>query len=229
MKKKTIAIIIGGVLFISSLAYIGYKKYQVDNVSKSNVATQISPKNEAKSDKENTVENNNNETSDSYYSLPEGFVTSVKTKEQVGDKNFYQANYIPRDGKFSDEDLLNAKRVVENFMQGIMNFDKSNPLKYRDMVGKYLTPEALGNFDLESQGIKADAGKYPYKKSIVNKIYSDCEDNSNNNYLEFTSYVKKDNIDNYDQKVDNDLSPTYIFKLLKIDGKWKITENYMKN
>lgn len=44
MKKKTIAIIIGGVLFISSLAYIGYKKYQVDNVSKSNVATQISPK-----------------------------------------------------------------------------------------------------------------------------------------------------------------------------------------
>ena len=182
MKKKTIAIIIGGVLFISSLAYIGYKKYQVDNVSKSNVATQISPKNEAKSDKENTVENNNNETSDSYYSLPEGFVTSVKTKEQVGDKNFYQANYIPRDGKFSDEDLLNAKRVVENFMQGIMNFDKSNPLKYRDMVGKYLTPEALGNFDLESQGIKADAGKYPYKKSIVNKIYSDCEDNSNNNY-----------------------------------------------
>lgn len=164
MKKKTIAIIIGGVLFISSLAYIGYKKYQVDNVSKSNVATQISPKNEAKSDKENTVENNNNETSDSYYSLPEGFVTSVKTKEQVGDKNFYQANYIPRDGKFSDEDLLNAKRVVENFMQGIMNFDKSNPLKYRDMVGKYLTPEALGNFDLESQGIKADAGKYPYKK-----------------------------------------------------------------
>ena len=92
MKKKTIVIIIGVVLFVSSLAYIGYKKYQVDNVSKSNVATQISPKNEAKSDKENTVENNNNETSDSYYSLPEGFVTSVKTKEQVGDKNFYQAN-----------------------------------------------------------------------------------------------------------------------------------------
>jgi len=129
MKKKTIAIIFGGVLFISSLAYIGYKKYQVDNVSKSNVATQISPKNEAKSDKENTVENNNKETSDSYYSLPEGFVTSIKTKEQVGDKDFYQANYIDEgNGKYTDEDMIQAKRVVENFMQGIMDFDKSNQI-----------------------------------------------------------------------------------------------------
>lgn len=230
MKKKTIAIIIGGILFISSLAYIGYKKYQADNVSKSNVATQISPKNEAKSDKENTVENNKNETSDSYYSLPEGFVTSIKTKEQVGDKDFYQANYIDEgNGKYTDEDMIQAKRVVENFMQGIMDFDKSNPLKYRNMVEKYLSPEALENFKLESQGIKADAGKYPYKQSIVQSIYSDGESHKDNNYLEFNSYVILDNIDNYDQKVDNNMSPYYNFKLLKIDGKWKITEYYMKN
>ena len=125
--------------------------------------------------------------------------------------------------------MIHAKRVVENFMQGIMDFDKSNPLKYRNMVEKYLSPEALENFKLESQGIKADAGKYPYKQSIVQSIYSDGESHKDNNYLEFNSYVILDNIDNYDQKVDNNMSPYYNFKLLKIDGKWKITEYYMKN
>ena len=63
-----------------------------------------------KSEKKEEVKQND------YYGLPEGFVTSIKNKDQLKEgQDFYQVNFINKESNYDVEEVLKAKRVVENY------------------------------------------------------------------------------------------------------------------
>ncbi|AMN30803.1 TPA: hypothetical protein ACF2DD_002949 [Clostridium perfringens] len=227
MKKKTIAIIVGCVVFFSALGYIGYKKYQADKIQKANVESKL----ETESNNISSNESNKGEVKeDEYYGLPNGFVTSIKTKDQLRDgEDFYQANYINKDSNYDIEEVLKAKRVVENFIQALLSFNRENPTEYSNVAMQYMDKQLQENFKYELEDLKKTSGMNPYKLSKPTDVYSSEQMNTrNNDYLEFKTYVVLDNYDNRDQNIGNDMSPYYRVKLLPIDGEWKIVEYQME-
>lgn len=225
MKKKTIALILTGVLAIGSFSFIMYKKYKVDN--KPNVqASKIESTTE-----ESKTENKKEEVKqDDYYGLHEGFVTSIKTKDQLKEgEEFYQANYINKESNYDVEEVLKAKRVVENFIQALLSFNRENPTEYSSIAMQYMDKPLQENFKHELEDIKKTAGLNPYNLSKPKKVYSNEEEgNLDTDYLEFTTDVVLENFDNRNQPIGTDLSPEYRIKLLPIDGKWKIIEYHME-
>lgn len=227
MKKKTIAIIVGCVVFFSALGYIGYKKYQADKIQKANVESKL----ERESNNISPNESNKEEVKeDEYYGLPDGFVTSIKTKEQLKDgENFRQANFILKESNYDVEEVLKAKRVVENFIQALLSFNRENPTEYSSIAMQYMDKPLQENFKYELEDLKKTAGMNPYKLSKPLRVYSnEVYGNLKNDYLEFKTYVVLDNYDNRDQNIGNDMSPYYRVKLLPIDGEWKIVEYQME-
>ncbi|HBC2034663.1 TPA: hypothetical protein I9Z65_002915 [Clostridium perfringens] len=225
MKKKTIALILTGVLAIGSFSFIMYKKYKVDN--KPNV--QVS-KIESTTE-ENKTENQKEEVKqDDYYGLPEGFVTSIKTKDQLKEgEEFYQANYIKKESNYDVEEVLKAKRVVENFIQALLSFNRENPTEYSNIAMQYMDKPLQENFKHELEDIKKTAGLNPYNLSKPVKVYSAEQLQSlKTDYLEFKTYVVLENFDNRNQPVGRDMTSDYRVKLLPIDGKWKIIEYHME-
>lgn len=225
MKKKTIAIILTGVLAIGSFSFIMYKKYKVDN--KPNV--QVS-KIEGTTEETKTENQKEEVKEDDYYGLPEGFVTSIKTKDQLKEgEEFYQANYINKESNYDVEEVLKAKRVVENFIQALLSFNRENPIEYSNIAMQYMDKPLQENFKYELEDIKKTAGLNPYNLSKPKKVYSNEEEgNLDTDYLEFTTYVVLENFDNRNQPVGRDMTPYYRVKLLPIDGKWKIIEYHME-
>ncbi len=225
MKKKTIALILTGVLAIGSFSFIMYKKYKVDN--KPNVqASKIEDTTE-----EAKTENQKEEVKqDDYYGLPEGFVTSIKTKDQLKEgEEFYQANYIKKESNYDVEEVLKAKRVVENFIQALLSFNRENPTEYSNIAMQYMDTPLQENFKYELEDIKKTAGLNPYKLSKPTYIYSSEQLKSlKTDYLEFVTRVELENYDNRNQPVGRDMTPDYRVKLLPIDGKWKIIEYHME-
>lgn len=225
MKKKTIALILTGVLAIGSFSFIMYKKYKVDN--KPNVqASKIEGTTE-----EAKTENKKEEVKeDDYYGLPEGFVTSIKTKDQLKEgEEFYQANYIKKESNYDVEEVLKAKRVVENFIQALLSFNRENPTEYSNIAMQYMDTPLQENFKYELEDIKKTAGLNPYNLSKPVKVYSAEQLQSlKTDYLEFKTYVVLENFDNRNQPVGRDMTPYYRVKLLPIDGKWKIIEYHME-
>ncbi|EGT0000213.1 hypothetical protein I9Y31_002506 [Clostridium perfringens] len=225
MKKKTIAIILTGVLAIGSFSFIMYKKYKVDN--KPNVqASKIEGTTE-----EAKTENKKEEVKeDDYYGLPEGFVTSIKTKEQLKEgEEFYQANFINKESNYDVEEVLKGKRVVENFIQALLSFNRENPTEYSNIAMQYMDKPLQENFKYELEDIKKTAGLNPYNLSKPIKVYSSEEyGNLNTDYLEFITRLKLENYDNRNQPVGRNMTPDYRVKLLPIEGKWKIIEYHME-
>ena len=225
MKKKTIALILTGVLAIGSFSFIMYKKYKVDN--KPNVqASKIESTTE-----ENKTENQKEEVKeDDYYGLPEGFVTSIKTKEQLKEgEEFYQANFINKESNYDVEEVLKGKRVVENFIQALLSFNRENPTEYSSIAMQYMDKPLKENFKHELEDIKKTAGLNPYNLSKPTYVYSsEQEGNLKTDYLEFVTRVELENYDNRNQPVGRDMTPDYRVKLLPIDGKWKIIEYHME-
>ena len=225
MKKKTIALILTGVLAIGSFSFIMYKKYKVDN--KPNVqASKIEGTTE-----EAKTENKKEEIKeDDYYGLPEGFVTSIKTKEQLKEnEEFYQANFINKESNYDVEEVLKGKRVVENFIQALLSFNRENPTEYSNIAMQYMDTPLQENFKYELEDIKKTAGLNPYNLSKPIKVYSSEEyGNLNTDYLEFITRLKLENYDNRNQPVGRNMTPDYRVKLLPIEGKWKIIEYHME-
>ncbi|MDU7069357.1 MAG: hypothetical protein E6343_15485, partial [Clostridium perfringens] len=225
MKKKTIALILTGVLAIGSFSFIMYKKYKVDN--KPNVqASKIESTTE-----ETKTENQKEEVKeDDYYGLPEGFVTSIKTKDQLKEnEEFYQANFINKESNYDVEEVLKGKRVVENFIQALLSFNRENPTEYSNIAMQYMDTPLQENFKYELEDIKKTAGLNPYNLSKPIKVYSSEEyGNLNTDYLEFITRLKLENYDNRNQPVGRNMTPDYRVKLLPIEGKWKIIEYHME-
>ena len=194
MSKKTIALILTGVLAVGSFSFIMYKKHTVENTPQVE-ATKIENNNE----QVKTEEKKEEVKQDDYYGLPEGFVTSIKTKDQLKEgEEFYQANYINKESNYDVEEVLKAKRVVENF--------------------KY-----------ELEDLKRTAGLNPYNLSKPIKVYSsEQEGNLDTDYLEFITRIKLENYDNRNQPIGYNMTPDYRVKLLPIDGEWKIIEYHME-
>lgn len=225
MKKKTIALILTGVLAIGSFSFIMYKKYKVDN--KPNVqASKI----EGTTEEAKTANKKEEVKEDDYYGLPEGFVTSVKTKDQLKEgEDFKQANYINKESNYDVEEVLKAKRVVENFIQALLSFNRENPTEYSNVAMQYMDTPLQENFKYELEDIKKTAGLNPYNLSKPIKVYSSEEyGNLKTDYLEFKTYVVLENFDNRNQPVGRDMTPYYRVKLLPIDGKWKVIEYHME-
>lgn len=225
MKKKVISIILIVVLAIGSFSFIMYKKYKVDNKPKVQAST-IENKNE----ETKKVEKKEEVTQDDYYGLPEGFVTSIKTKDQLKEgEDFYQANFIRKESNYDVEEVLKAKRVVENFIQALLSFNRKNPTEYSNIAMQYMDKPLQENFKHELEDIKKTAGLNPYNLSKPTYVYSSEKLQSlKTDYLEFTTDVQLENYDNRNQPIGSDLSPDYRVKLLPIDGKWKIIEYGMK-
>ncbi|XZM35212.1 hypothetical protein ACSXAY_18155 (plasmid) [Clostridium perfringens] len=225
MKKKTIAIILTGVLAIGSFSFIMYKKYKLDNSPKVQASKIESNKEQSKTeDKKEEVKE------DDYYGLPEGFVTSVKTKDQLKKgEDFKQANYINKESNYDVEEVLKAKRVVENFIQALLSFNRENPTEYSNVAMQYMDTPLQENFKHELEDIKKTAGLNPYNLSKPIKVYSSEEyGNLNTDYLEFITRLKLENYDNRNQPVGRNMTPDYRVKLLPIEGKWKIIEYHME-
>ncbi|MGU8487692.1 hypothetical protein ACV3OC_12780 [Clostridium perfringens] len=225
MKKKTIAIILTGVLAIGSFSFIMYKKYKVDNSPKVQASKIESNKEQSKTeDKKEEVKE------DDYYGLPEGFVTSIKTKDQLKEgEEFYQANFINKESNYDVEEVLKGKRVVENFIQALLSFNRENPTEYSNIAMQYMDKPLQENFKHELEDIKKTAGLNPYNLSKPKKVYSsEQEGNLDTDYLEFKTYVVLENFDNRNQPIGTDLTNFYRVKLLPIDGKWKIIEYHME-
>lgn len=225
MKKKVISIILIVVLAIGSFSFIMYKKYKVDNKPKVQAST-IENKNE----ETKKVEKKEEVTQDDYYGLPEGFVTSIKTKDQLKEgEDFYQANFIRPQSNYDVEEVLKGKRVVENFIQALLSFNRKNPTEYSNIAMQYMDKPLQENFKHELEDIKKTAGLNPYNLSKPIKVYSNEEEgNLNTDYLEFSTYVVLENYDNRNQPTGRNMTPYYRVKLLPIDGKWKIIEYGMK-
>ena len=225
MKKKTIAIILTGVLAIGSFSFIMYKKYKVDNSPKVQASKIESNKEQSKTeDKKEEVKE------DDYYGLPEGFVTSIKTKDQLKEgEDFKQANYINKESNYDVEEVLKGKRVVENFIQALLSFNRENPTEYSNIAMQYMDKPLQENFKHELEDIKKTAGLNPYNLSKPVKVYSAEQLQSlKTDYLEFKTYVVLENFDNRNQPVGRDMTSDYRVKLLPIDGKWKIIEYHME-
>lgn len=225
MKKKTIAIILTGVLAIGSFSFIMYKKYKVDNSPKVQASKIESNKEQSKTeDKKEEVKE------DDYYGLPEGFVTSIKTKDQLKEgEDFKQANYINKESNYDVEEVLKGKRVVENFIQALLSFNRENPTEYSNIAMQYMDKPLQENFKHELEDIKKTAGLNPYNLSKPIKVYSSEEyGNLDTDYLEFKTRLKLENYDNRNQPAGRNMTPDYRVKLLPIDGKWKIIEYHME-
>ncbi|MDM0612829.1 hypothetical protein QTH09_17605 [Clostridium perfringens] len=225
MKKKTIAIILTGVLAIGSFSFIMYKKYKVDNSPKVQASKIESNKEQSKTeDKKEEVKE------DDYYGLPEGFVTSIKTKDQLKEgEEFYQANFINKESNYDVEEVMKGKRVVENFIQALLSFNRENPTEYSNIAMQYMDKPLQESFKHELEDIKKTAGLNPYNLSKPIKVYSSEEyGNLDTDYLEFKTYVVLENYDNRNQPAGRNMTPDYRVKLLPIDGKWKIIEYHME-
>ncbi|MCX0355396.1 hypothetical protein LI064_12810 [Clostridium perfringens] len=225
MKKKTIAIILTGVLAIGSFSFIMYKKYKVDNSPKVQASKIESNKEQSKTeDKKEEVKE------DDYYGLPEGFVTSIKTKDQLKEgEEFYQANFIKKESNYDVEEVLKAKRVVENFIQALLSFNRENPTEYSNIAMQYMDKPLQEDFKHELEDIKKTAGLNPYNLSKPTYVYSSEQLKSlKTDYLEFVTRVELENYDNRNQPSGRDMTPDYRVKLLPIDGKWKIIEYHME-
>lgn len=225
MSKKTIALILTGVLAVGSFSFIMYKKHKVDNTPKVE-ATKIENNNE----QVKTEDRKEEVKQDDYYGLPEGFVTSIKTKDQLKEgEEFYQANYINKESNYDVEEVLKAKRVVENFIQALLSFNRENPTEYSNIAMQYMDKPLLENFKYELEDLKRTAGLNPYNLSKPIKVYSNEEEgNLDTDYLEFTTRVKLENYDNRNQPAGRDMTPDYRVKLLPINGEWKIIEYHME-
>lgn len=225
MKNKLIALVLIGVLAIGSFSFVMYKKYKVENTPNIK-ASKIENKQEEtkKSEKKEEVKPND------YYGLPEGFVTSIKNKDQLKEgQDFYQVNFINKESNYDVEEVLKAKRVVENFIQALLSFNRENPTEYSNIAMQYMDEPLKENFKHELEDIKKTAGLNPYNLSKPIKVYSSEELNTlKSDYLEFTTDVVLENYDKRNQPIGNDLSPDYIVKLLPINGEWKIIEYQMK-
>lgn len=225
MSKKTIALILTGVLAIGSFSFIMYKKYKVENTPKVE-ATKIENNNE----QVKTEEKKEEVKQDDYYGLPEGFVTSIKTKDQLKEgEDFKQANYINKESNYDVEEVLKAKRVVENFIQALLSFNRENPTEYSDIAMKYMDKPLLENFKYELEDLKRTAGLNPYNLSKPTYVYSSEEyGNLDTDYLEFITRVELENYDKRNQPAGRDMTPDYRVKLLPINGEWKIIEYHME-
>ena len=225
MKKKTIALILTGVLALGSFSFIMYKKYKVDNTPKVE-ATKIENNNE----QAKTEEKKEEVKQEDYYGLPEGFVTSIKTKDQLKEgEDFKQANYINKESNYDVEEVLKAKRVVENFIQALLSFNRENPTEYYNIAMQYMDKPLQENFKHELEDLKKTAGLNPYNLSKPTYVYSAEQlQNSKTDYLEFKTDVQLENYDNRNQPIGSDLSPEYRVKLLPINGEWKIVEYHME-
>ncbi|MGU8438664.1 hypothetical protein ACV3OB_15090 [Clostridium perfringens] len=224
MKKKILSIILIGVLAIGSFSFIMYKKHKAENTPNIK-ASKIENKQEEtkKSEKKEEVKQND------YYGLPEGFVTSIKNKDQLKEgQDFYQVNFINKESNYDVEEVLKAKRVVENFIQALLSFNRENPTEYSNIAMQYMDEPLKENFKHELEDIKKTAGLNPYNLSKPIKVYSSEELNTlKNDYLEFKTYVVLENYDKRNQPIGNDMTPYYKVKLLPINGEWKIIEYQM--
>lgn len=225
MSKKTIALILTGVLAVGSFSFIMYKKHKVENTPQVE-ATKIENNNE----QVKTEEKKEEVKQDDYYGLPEGFVTSIKTKDQLKEgEEFYQANYINKESNYDVEEVLKAKRVVENFIQALLSFNRENPTEYSNIAMQYMDKPLLENFKYELEDLKRTAGLNPYNLSKPIKVYSsEQEGNLDTDYLEFITRIKLENYDNRNQPIGYNMTPDYRVKLLPIDGEWKIIEYHME-
>lgn len=225
MNKKTIALILTGVLAVGSFSFIMYKKHKVENTPKVEV-TKIENNNE----QVKTEEKKEEVKQDDYYGLPEGFVTSIKTKDQLKEgEEFYQENYIKKESNYDVEEVLKAKRVVENFIQALLSFNRENPTEYSNIAMQYMDKPLLENFKYELEDLKRTAGLNPYNLSKPIKVYSAEQLQSlKTDYLEFKTYVVLENFDNRNQPAGRDMTPDYRVKLLPIDGEWKIIEYHIE-
>ena len=225
MNKKTIALILTGVLAVGSFSFIMYKKHKVENTPKVEV-TKIENNNE----QVKTEEKKEEVKQDDYYGLPEGFVTSIKTKDQLKEgEEFYQANYINKESNYDVEEVLKGKRVVENFIQALLSFNRENPTEYSNIAMQYMDKPLQESFKHELEDIKKTAGLNPYNLSKPIKVYSSEEyGNLDTDYLEFKTRLKLENYDNRNQPAGRNMTPDYRVKLLPIDGKWKIIEYHME-
>ena len=156
---------------------------------------------ENKKDEVKKSENKEEVKQDDYYGLPEGFVTSIKNK---------------------------AKRVVENFIQALLSFNRENPTEYSNIAMQYMDEPLKENFKHELEDIKKTAGLNPYNLSKPIKVYSSEKLNTlKSDYLEFKTRVKLENYDKRNQPIGNNMTPDYRVKLLPINGEWKIIEYQM--
>ncbi|WP_283706267.1 hypothetical protein [Clostridium perfringens] len=224
MKKKILSIILIGVLAIGSFSFIMYKKHKAENTPNIK-ASKIENKQEEtkKSEKKEEVKQND------YYGLPEGFVTSIKNKDQLKEgQDFYQVNFINKESNYDVEEVLKAKRVVENFIQALLSFNRENLTEYSNIAMQYMDEPLKENFKHELEDIKKTAGLNPYNLSKPTYVYSSEQLNTlKNDYLEFKTRVKLENYDKRNQLIGRNMTPDYRVKLLPINGEWKIIEYQM--
>ncbi|MDV5113332.1 hypothetical protein R2Q86_15805, partial [Clostridium perfringens] len=140
-----------------------------------------------------------------------------------------EINFIRKGSNYDVEEVLKAKRVVENFIQALLSFNRENPTEYSNIAMQYMDEPLKENFKHELEDIKKTAGLNPYNLSKPIKVHSSEQLNTlKSDYLEFTTDVVLENYDKRNQPIGNDLSPDYIVKLLPINGEWKIIEYQMK-
>ncbi|WP_283698470.1 hypothetical protein, partial [Clostridium perfringens] len=144
-------------------------------------------------------------------------------------ENFYQANYIKKESNYDVEEVLKAKRVVENFIQALLSFNRENPTEYYNIAMQYMDKPLQENFKHELEDLKKTAGLNPYNLSKPTYVYSAEQlQNSKTDYLEFVTRVKLENYDNRNQPAGRNMTPDYRVKLLPINGEWKIIEYHME-
>ncbi|NFK66466.1 hypothetical protein FDB14_18490 [Clostridium botulinum] len=223
MNKKNIIIVALLISFIFSFIYVGSKIFK-KNDTNNDIAT-TNNVNEVKKNNINKEDIDEKESTESDLDKKIPVESGFKTTITGGDneQEVIENNILLDNNSTSIQNKLEAKRVAENFVQAIVSFDINDKDGTVEKATKYVCKNKID----EVRSLYTNIGKsQDMKKTIITDLYSEEENKQENNeYLYFYVAVDVDLIDNYDQQVKG-TGETYLVKLLKEDGQYKIIEYY---
>lgn len=164
-------------------------------------------------------ENNNNSISSTSLNEP-----SYSNEANSSDENLIKENNLLNDSKVDVKDRIEAKKVAENFVKAITIFNFEKPDGMAENAVKYVCNDKKK----EIESLYIHLGKSEdVKKTILDSIDSEeVENNENNDYIYFRVSVKWSAIDKNNQKI-NGGDETYMTKLLKENGEYKVFEYWV--
>lgn len=145
-------------------------------------------------------------------------------KSTVINKSDSNKKVIDDDKKKDNKTNNDAQKVAESFIKAITIYDFNNPNLMAKNAVKYVCDDKKK--EVESLYIHLGKGE-DIKKTVLESIDSESEENEEqNDYIYYRVNVKWSSIDKNNQKISGG-DESYMTKLLKVDGEYKIIEYWV--
>lgn len=145
-------------------------------------------------------------------------------QSNINKKDIENKNNLIEGNNISIKDKLGAKKVAENFIKAITIFDFKNPNGMAENAIKYVCNDKKN--EVKSLYIHLGKGE-EVKKTVLDNIESEeVKNEEDNDYILFRVHIKWNAIDKNNQKI-NGGDETYMTKLLKENGEYKVFEYWV--